>query len=360
MVLRPDASRRPGGDLVQAQKTAEALRKKGVRVTLGSGEGMSEADVVHVFNLQTPAWTLAQVRTARRLQKPVVLSPIYWSSRRLLLGAAVQLPQVLPHVPAAMVARRAGAPDRQVVPLWPLGHRRILREILSRCRLLLPNSQAEAGLLQAEFPELRKRTDSIQVVPNGVDVEAWERTRRQDVVSNEFGLPEEFALCVARIEFRKNQLRLIKAAARVGLPLVLVGGPVRLSSIHRAYYQACKAARTRVTFLGHLPQEELWSLYARCTVHCLPSYFETPGLSNLEAALAGARVMTTPYGSTREYFGRLATYCEPTSVRSIGRAIAKALEARPDAELQGIVRERYNWGRVAEATLAAYSLGQDQ
>src|SRR5439155_10534755 len=90
MVIRPDAGLRPGGDVVQAEKTAEALRRTGVRVRLGSGEGMSDADVVHIFNLQTPAWTLAQVRAAQRLRKPIVLSPVYWNWHRLLLGAAAQ------------------------------------------------------------------------------------------------------------------------------------------------------------------------------------------------------------------------------------------------------------------------------
>ena len=107
MVIRPDAGLRPGGDVVQAEKTAEALRRTGVRVRLGSGEGMSDADVVHIFNLQTPAWTLAQVRAAQRLHKPVVLSPIYWSRHRLLLGAAAQFPRVLPHLLAAGTARTA-------------------------------------------------------------------------------------------------------------------------------------------------------------------------------------------------------------------------------------------------------------
>jgi len=360
MVIRPDAGLRPGGDVVQAEKTAEALRRTGVRVRLGSGEGMSDADVVHIFNLQTPAWTLAQVRAAQRLHKPIVLSPVYWNWHRLLLGAAAQFPRVLPHLLAAGTARTARGVHPRVTPLLPLGQRRDLRAIVNGCHLLLPNSSVEGDLLRAEFPELRKRMDAMPVVPNGVDVQAWERNKSQSRVVDELGVPDEYALCVARIEFRKNQLWLIRAAAQLRLPLVLVGDPVQSSFWHRAYYQACKAARKPVIFLGHRPQETLWPLYARCKVHCLPSYFETPGLSNLEAALAGTRLVTTAYGSTQEYFGRWATYCEPTSVRSIAHAIVRTLESAPPGELQRVVRERYDWTRVAEATSRAYVLALER
>ena len=229
MVIRPDAGLRPGGDVVQAEKTAEALRRTGVRVRLGSGEGMSDADVVHIFNLQTPAWTLAQVRAAQRLRKPIVLSPIYWSRHRLLLGAAAQFPRVLPHLLAAGTARTARGVHPRVTPLLPLGQRRDLRAIVNGCHLLLPNSSVEGDLLRAEFPELRKRMDAMPVVPNGVDVQAWERNKSQSRVVDELGVPDEYALCVARIEFRKNQLWLIRAAAQLRLPLVLVGDPVQSS-----------------------------------------------------------------------------------------------------------------------------------
>ena len=84
------------------------------------------------------------------------------------------------------------------------------------------------------------------------------------------------------------------------------------------------------------------------------------GLSNLEAALAGTRLVTTAYGSTQEYFGRWATYCEPTSVRSIAHAIVRTLESAPPGELQRVVRERYDWTRVAEATSRAYVLALER
>lgn len=355
MVLRPDALSRHGGDVVQAEGTARALRSMGVNVTLSAGESLESADLVHVFNLQTPDWTLSMVRAAKRLGKPVALSPVYWSRRRFLLGAATQLPFVLPCLPHGWRERPGAESGRQTAPLIPLGHRRAMQEVLRSSSVLLPNSEAEAEHLMASFPELRKRRDAIHVVPNGVDVEAYDRSLGAAMDPEFPSLPDEFLLCVARIDFRKNQLRLIRASERLGLSLVCAGSPVGSSAWHRAYHAACRRAGRHVTFLGQVPQDRLWPLYARCAVHCLPSYFETPGLSNLEAALAGARLITTPWGSTREYLGDDAVYADPGKVSSISAAVERALASKPSPCLAERIRERYSWPKAAEATYRAYS-----
>jgi len=66
------------------------------------------------------------------------------------------------------------------------------------------------------------------------------------------------------------------------------------------------------------------------------------------------RVVTTPRGSTREYFGDLVEYANPLSVRSIAAAIERSLDRPPLPGLAARVRERYTWDRAAAATLAVY------
>ncbi len=338
--------------MVQAEKTAEALRRIGVGVTVTSGDGISAADVVHVFNLQTPDWTLGQVRAAKALHKPVVVSPIYWRDFRLPLGALAQIGFVIPHLASAAMAGERG--PRDVAPLLPMGHRAASRDILRACDRLLPNSQAEADHLVAEFPELRLRPEAFAVVPNGVDAAAFDRAMDAPPDPEFADLPPDFVLCVSRIDYRKNVLALVRATARLGASLVVVGAAVRSTALHRAYEAACRAHGPHVRFLGHLPQDRIWSLYRRCAVHALPSFFETPGLANLEAALAGARLVTTPRGCTREYFGDDAQYADPLSVRSVVRALKAARSRPPPAGLADRVRRLYAWDRVAEATRAVY------
>lgn len=317
-----------------------------------SGEGIASADVVHVFNLRTPDWTLGQVLAAKALHKPVVLSPIYWNDLRFPLGAALQVGRVVPYLPSAAVADER--PPRDATPLLPVGHRAQERSILRQCDRILPNSRAEAGHLVAEFPELRSRTSAIDVVPNGVDVESYDRARAAPPSPELEGIPEDFILCVSRIDYRKNVLALVRATARLGVPLVLAGTPVRSTAFHRAYEAACRARGPHVRFLGHLPMERIWPLYRCASLHALPSFFETPGLSNLEAGLAGARLVVTPRGCTREYFGDDAGYAEPLSVRSIVRALERARSRPPPAGLADRIRRSYSWDRVAAATRAAY------
>ncbi len=356
MVLRPDAYTRFGGDVVQAEKTAAALRKLGVNAWVSTGGDLAKADVAHIFNLLTPEWTLRQVRAAESLRKPVVLSTVYWRNLSQLAGALLTLPGLLPPLLRAVSGRRSSnsAARPRSVALFPASHRREFRKILAASRVLAPNSQGEADRLVTDFPELRPRRDAIRVVPNGVDVDAFDRQSADHEAPLPPGLPERFALCVARIDYRKNQLRLIRATQRIGLPLVLRGDPPTESLLHDAYFEACRRRGGAVTFVGPVGEDVLWSLYRRCAVHCLPSFYETPGLSNLEAGLAGKPIVATPYGPTREYFGDLAEYCEPTRVASIAAAIERALDGPRQEGLAARIRERFTWARAAEATRAAY------
>ncbi len=56
----------------------------------------------------------------------------------------------------------------------------------------------------------------------------------------------------------------------------------------------------------------------------MPSWFETTGLSSLEAAAMGCNIVITRKGDAYEYFGDYAYYCDPESPDSIFKAIEKA------------------------------------
>ena len=98
----------------------------------------------------------------------------------------------------------------------------------------------------------------------------------------------------------------------------------------------------------------LASAYAACDVFALPSLFETPGIAALEAGLAGAKIVITPHGGTKEYFGEMATYVEPLEVRSIRDGIREALEAKKDLRLRDHIAGHFLWKHVAEKTREVY------
>jgi glycosyltransferase involved in cell wall biosynthesis len=164
-----------------------------------------------------------------------------------------------------------------------------------------------------------------------------------------------FVLCVGRFEFpRKNQLNLVRALRGERLPLVFIGGP---EAGHELYYTQCRQeAGSDVVFLPPMKRDDplLLSAYHASKVVIMPALLESPGLTGLEGALAGANVAATQFGATKEYFGQHAWYFDPNDVRSIREAAVRALEAPRHRALRDLVRRRFTWDRIAEMQKQAY------
>ncbi|HVZ40549.1 MAG TPA: glycosyltransferase family 4 protein [Candidatus Kapabacteria bacterium] len=221
--------------------------------------------------------------------------------------------------------------------------------VCSYADAVLPNTAAE-GRLIAEGLEIDR--SRITVVPNGVD----ERFAAADPepFRKAYGL-EGFILSVGHIgSQRKNLLGLVRALATIDHPAVIVG-QVQDGPYARQVLEEARSAGN-VTIIQGLPNdsEMLASAYAACDVFALPSFFETPGIAALEAGLAGARIVITPHGGTREYFQELADYVEPDSVRSIAAGLERALNRPKSDALRERIRAEYLWTHVARKTADAY------
>ena len=101
---------------------------------------------------------------------------------------------------------------------------------------------------------------------------------------------------------------------------------------------------------------ELRTLYELSKVHACVSWYETPGLVSLEAALCGCALVVSEGGCTREYFGDDARYCRADDVSSIRDALYEALESPPSGDLRARISQRYTWEEAAAKTLEAYEL----
>jgi glycosyltransferase involved in cell wall biosynthesis len=109
-----------------------------------------------------------------------------------------------------------------------------------------------------------------------------------------------FILCVGRVEPRKNQLMLLLALQESDLPVVFADGGFMYQP---EYFDMCKAfaRKGRTVFTGRLSDELLVSAYRACRLHCLPSWYELPGLVSLEAASYGCTVIASPWGCLPDY-----------------------------------------------------------
>ncbi len=230
------------------------------------------------------------------------------------------------------------------MPRWPSWR----RALLQAADAILPNSQAEARQLVRLFGVDPGR---IHVVPNGVEPRLAYAS--PDRFRARYGA-EPFVLYAGRVEPRKNVLGLIRAVRPLGMPTVVLG---EAPPGHESYALACRrAGGDAVRWLGGVDHHDpmLASAYAAARVFALPSWFETPGLAALEAALAGAAVVLTPFGCTREYFGGRVEYARPDRPDSIARAVAQAWRAGADPDLAAHVAAHFLWSNAARRTAEVY------
>jgi glycosyltransferase involved in cell wall biosynthesis len=340
----------PGGDTVQLEQTALNLRKLGVEVDIYLTDqeiDYSKYDLLHFFNIIRPADVIYH---AKRSRKPYVISTIfveYGNVKEQGRGGLIGL--VKKFFPGDMfeyikTIGRAVKNGEKIMSkeYFLLGHGGAIRYVANHAAMLLPNSESEYRRLSTKY-NLNK---AYRVVPNGINKALTEKkypenTRYKNAI-----------ICMGRIESRKNQLALIRALNDTEYRLFIHGKP---SPNNMKYFEQCKAeAATNVTIGGHLETEELYTAYSNAKVHVLPSYFETTGLSSLEAAVMGCNLVVTDKGDTRDYFKDDAWYCEPDNVSSIKKAVDEAFSASYNPAFKERILRDYTWERAAEETLAAY------
>lgn len=321
--IRSDYLKNMAGDTIQMLKTKEYLEKLGVRVTISTStlSDLTKYDLIHLFNLIRVKETYEFAQNALNHNKKYVISTIYWNMTDYINNDK--------NSPSTLE--------------WWKKNNLIRNDVLLKASALLPNSSMEMSLLKKDF----NISSMSYIIPNCSDRMFYHASGQR--FTQTYGW-KDFVLCVGRLSYRKNQLSLINAVRETGLKLVLIG---RKSS--NEYYQLCRnASDGNVVFIDELKHHELISAYGAARVHVLPSWFETPGLSSLEAGLAGCNIVTTDRGCTKEYFLDMADYCNPESSESIYRSIENAM-ARPKGNLlMEHILKNYTWEAAASKTLDAY------
>lgn len=347
MISRDTLFTGPGGDTVQMKQTAAELNKLGVEVDIlltSDPIDYSQYDLLHFFNIIRVSAILPHLKKSG---KPFVLSPIFvdYSEYDKLLRKDI----------IGKLTRWFGR-DRseyfKTIARWIKngeavrsssyilnGQRASIEKVLNKSKLILPNSNSEFNRLKKAF---NFETDSL-VVPNGVEINvepALQTETRQGV------------LCVGRIESYKNQLNIIRALNDSEINLTIVGKP---APNHLDYFQQCKKeASSNITFIDHLPANELAHLYRSHKVHISASWFETTGLCNLEAALQDCVLVITDKGDTVDYFKNDVLYCNPNDIDSIKTKVEDALNMKPSVELKNRITKEYTWKNAAKSTLKGY------
>jgi glycogen(starch) synthase len=198
----------------------------------------------------------------------------------------------------------------------------------------------------------------VHVIRNGIEVARWPFAAR----SKHAG-PTRL-LYVGRLEYEKGIHDLIAALPRIrrthpGTTLTIAGEGTQLDWLTE------EARRHRVlkatTFHGHINHDDLLSALHDTDAVVLPSHYEPFGIVALEAAAAGAPLVTSNVGGLGELVinGQTGMSFAPRDLAGLATAVRQVLDDPNEAQRRAIAaRERltsdFDWGTVAIETAQGY------
>jgi glycosyltransferase involved in cell wall biosynthesis len=343
---RPNAYSMPGGDTMVMNRLQEQLRARGVTVDFSGDPAadVSSYDIVHLFNLTLQQLTDAFARSAAGRSVPVVVTslqedfPLYSSKAETtvrIFAKYLETGQNKDFFEQA-VGLLANVPPAPVYTApWTIVN----------ADMVFPCGVTEERFIKNLYPDVRISPVHFGSTIKNIDVSP-------DLFCSRFGV-KDFVLFVARVEMRKNQLMLLRALEDDDIPLVFADGGFTYTPAYRALCDRY-LRKGKTVFTGRLDDEMLISAFRAARVHCLPSWYELPGLVTIEAARYGCTVVASSWGGIPDYLGDTCYYCEPDNHRSIRDAIMKAYEqGRPAGLLEKA--QSFTWEKSADITLAKYA-----
>lgn len=235
-------------------------------------------------------------------------------------------------------------------------------------RRFLEDAAAVICISRSEYEAARARLPGqrIVLVPNGVNLDRLEHGDGQRFRAAHGLGSARILLCVARIDYQKNQLALVRAIGRIrdrfpSTVCVLVGPvsvPAYLDVLETEAAKAGQAESVRI--LGPLPPDspELADAYAAADVFVLPSLHEPFGIVVLEAWSASKPVVASRIGGILDLVadGENGLLADPERAETFADAIARVLDDPALAERLGRAGRRtaesFSWrattARIAE------------
>ncbi len=349
MQIRSNAYDNLGGDVVQLEKTKEHLLLKGVKINISTDlePKLEGYDLVHLFNLSIAEDTFRQCLNAKRQGKKIILSSIYWNKNQYLLNNPNYKVKLAQRVGGDKLANLLMQNRKYYSLSW---HKQ--KQILQMVDLIITTSYKEKKIIENDFGIKIK---NYKVIPLGVDLGVF-----NDCNLNFFYYKyklKNFILCVGRFENLKNQQKLIEIfGGSMREKLVFIGGK---NQKFLNYYKQCRVLAKKynnIYFFDYMPQTELVSAYAAAKVYVAPSWFESFGLTSLEAAACGTAVVVTTNSPLDEFFGDMMEYCNPADINSIRMAVRKA-ERKPVKILKSLrqkILKEFSWQIVSKKIYETY------
>lgn len=361
---RSDCFKAKGGDMVQIENTFVELKKMGIDVVISdkNNVNLDEFDIVHLFQLDWTPETYLHAKRAKALGKKIIISPIHHSVeevkkfdneyvfglRRIskLLFVDQFQRDTFKNIYRSILDRNKALPTLYSVLI---GLKEMNKKVLEWSDIVLVQTKLEAQELKNTYNVDFK----WEVIPNGVTSFYTEKSK----LKNLFDF-EDYIICVGRIEPRKNNLNIIAAVKQIrkelnkDIKLVFVG---KKSNKHREYttlFDLEVSKNDWIHFKDYLSYSSMPAVYKFAKVCVSASWFETTGLTLLEALFMGTNAVSSS-PRAEEILGEFSSYCKPESVESIASAI-KTEYFRTRPKLPSSFKEEYTWENTAKKTSLIY------
>jgi glycosyltransferase involved in cell wall biosynthesis len=213
----------------------------------------------------------------------------------------------------------------------------------------------------ANFGKKMRAHCPIEVVPNGVNIEKFEKIlktseQERQRLRTELHIKDEekVIITVSRLALKNAIEDLIQSLKYLSLPvkLLILGTGFeekKLSNLSKKL-----DLENKVLFLGLVPPDEVPKYLAISDVFVRPSISEGLGNVFLEAMAAGVPIIGTPVGGIPDFLknGETGLFCQVRSPKSIAEAIKKILEDKNlrDKLIENgkkLVEENYSWDNIA-------------
>lgn len=185
-------------------------------------------------------------------------------------------------------------------------------------------------------------------------------------LKKKYQLPDEFVLYVGDVTWNKNVPRLLEAAVKINVPLVLVGKALAATEFDRSNkwnadlleVERRSKNNRNILRLGFVPTEDLVALYNMATVFVFPSIYEGFGLPIVEAMQSGCPVIISHEGCMPEVGGEAVAYFDGYKTESLVEVLGNILSSKnlqKELSRKGIEQaKKFSWRKTAEKTIESY------
>jgi glycosyltransferase involved in cell wall biosynthesis len=355
-----------GGDRIQVENTAAELRKLGVGVDIRTDMDFKpwEYDLIHIFQLDWVPETYFYAKKILKYHKSYILSPIHHDIREVKKfddEFVFDFRRVSKILFRDQFKRDTFKNVYRSIFEWRMikptlfsvfrGFKKMQKEVLEKADAVLVQTVKEAEDLKKTF-DVDFEWDKVL---NGVGKAFIDPKSYK----NPFDF-EDYIMCVGRIEPRKNQLSVIRAVKKfreetgLDVKLVLIGktSPIKHFEYNVLINKLIRENKWIQQLDGGISHTDLPSYYHYAKVCVSASWFETTGLTSLEALYCGTNTVASGLRA-KEYLGGYASFCKPDDIDSIKEAIKQEYFA-PRPALSENIRKEYTWKNAAAKTLDVY------